>query len=125
MVMAPIVSKRLGKTDIEKRMTLPSKSLKYFPPLSGDTHVVDFPVRDESGRVWKFRIYTRKTDKKYPKPVLTKGWREFVCSKQIGIDDRVKFYMEKEEAESVKYSVRVEKAVKIFGAVFGHEPIHC
>ncbi|KAK8486237.1 hypothetical protein V6N13_090244 [Hibiscus sabdariffa] len=123
--MAPIVSKRLGKTDVEKRMTLPSKSLKCFPPLSGDKHMVDFAVRDECDRVWKFRIYTRKSNKKYPKPVLTKGWREFVCSKRLRVDDRVEFYMVKEEANRVEYRVRVEKAVKIFGVVFGHEPSHC
>ncbi|GMI87917.1 hypothetical protein HRI_002461000 [Hibiscus trionum] len=121
----PIVLKNLKKTDVEKRMTLPSKSLKCFPPLIGDKHMVDFPVRDECGRVWKFRIYTRKKNKKYLKPVLTKGWREFVCSKRLCIGDRVAFYTEEEEAGSVKYRVEVEKAVKIFGAVVGHEPIHC
>ncbi|KAK8522360.1 hypothetical protein V6N13_115332 [Hibiscus sabdariffa] len=125
--MAPIVLKRLGKTDIEKRMTLPSKSLKCFPPLSGDKHTVDFQVRDdECGRVWKFQIYTRKKNNKYPKPVLTKGWREFVRSKRLRVEDRVVFYMDKEdEADSVKYRVKVVKAVRIFGAVLGHEPIHC
>ncbi|KAE8724777.1 hypothetical protein F3Y22_tig00009942pilonHSYRG00252 [Hibiscus syriacus] len=123
--MAPIVLKSLKKTDIEKRMTLPSKSLKSFPPLDGNAHMVDFHVRDERRRVWKFRIYTRKNDKKYRKPVLTKGWREFVCSKRLCVGDRVAFYMDKEEAGSVKYRVQVEKTVKIFGAVFGHQPIRC
>ncbi|KAK8522359.1 hypothetical protein V6N13_115331 [Hibiscus sabdariffa] len=117
--MAPIVLKRLGKTDIEKRMTLPSKSLKCFPPLIGDKHTVDFQVRDECCRVWKFQIYTRKNNKKYLKPVLTKGWREFVCSKRLRVGDRVAFYMEKEDqADSVMYRVKVEKTVRIFGAVF-------
>ncbi|KAL4303973.1 hypothetical protein GQ457_10G022840 [Hibiscus cannabinus] len=117
--MAPIVLKNLKKTDIEKRMTLPSKSLKCFPSLRDDKHTVDFQVRDECGRVWKFQIYTRKKNKKYLKPVLTKGWREFVCSKRLRVGDRVAFYMEKEDqADSVKYRVKVEKAVRIFGAVF-------
>ncbi|KAK8668303.1 hypothetical protein V6N13_105761 [Hibiscus sabdariffa] len=62
----------------------------------------------------------------YPKPVLTKGWRAFVRSKQLRVDDKVAFYMEKEDqSDSVKYRVEVEKAVKIFGTVFGHEQIHC
>ncbi|KAE8726027.1 hypothetical protein F3Y22_tig00007895pilonHSYRG00062 [Hibiscus syriacus] len=112
--MAPIVLKNLNKTDIEKRMTLPSKSLKSFPPLSGDKHMVDFHVIEECGRVWKFRIHTRKNDRKYRKPVLTKGWLEFVRSKQLCIGDRVGFYMEKKEAGSVEYRVKVEKRVKIF-----------
>ncbi|XWS40392.1 hypothetical protein CRYUN_Cryun18bG0137300 [Craigia yunnanensis] len=130
-----IVSKNLRKTDIEKRLTIPSASLNYFPPLNGK-HMVDFHVRDESDRVWKFRICTRKKNK-YLKPVLTKGWREFVCSKglrygdgvafymdkeqagavnkKLSIGDRVVFYVDKEEAGTVKY--HVEKAVKIFGFV--------
>ncbi|KAK6240472.1 B3 DNA binding domain - like 10 [Theobroma cacao] len=109
-----IVLKNLKKTDIEKRLTIPSKALRCFPPLS-DKHMVDFAVRDEeSGRVWKFRIYTRKkNNNKYLKPVLTKGWREFVCSKQLRIGDRVAFY---KQAGAVKYRVKVERPLKIFGA---------
>ncbi|XWS67490.1 hypothetical protein CRYUN_Cryun04dG0011100 [Craigia yunnanensis] len=106
-----ILSKNLKKTDIEKRLTIPSKSLNSFPPLS-DNHMVDFQVKDETDRVWKFRIYTRKKNNKYLKPVLTKGWREFVCSKELSIGDRVLFYKEKELANAVKYRVKVEKAVK-------------
>ncbi|XWS62433.1 hypothetical protein CRYUN_Cryun06bG0010400 [Craigia yunnanensis] len=92
-----ILLKNLKKTDIEKRLTIPSKSLKYFPPLSGK-HMVDFQVKDESDRVWEFRISTRKKNNKYLKPVLTKGWRKFVCKKELRIGDRVAFYMEKEQA---------------------------
>ncbi|XWS55295.1 hypothetical protein CRYUN_Cryun10bG0163000 [Craigia yunnanensis] len=120
--MEIIVLKNLKKTDIEKRLTIPSKSLNCFPPLR-DKHMVDFHAGDESGHVWKFRIYTRKKNKKYQKPVLTKGWRGFVCSKKLSIGDRVAFYMEKEQAGAVKYRVKVEKAVKIFGAVFAHKPV--
>ena len=92
-----ILLRNLKKTDIEKRLTIPSKSLKYFPPLNGK-HMVDFQAKDESDRVWKFRIYTRKKNNKYLKPVLTKGWRKFVCSKGLRIGDRVAFYMGKEQA---------------------------
>ncbi|TYI98449.1 hypothetical protein E1A91_D01G215200v1 [Gossypium mustelinum] len=121
--MATIVSKRLRKTDIQKRMTIPSKSLNCFPALSGNEHMVDFDVRDECGHVWKFRIYTRKSKNKYRKPVLTKGWREFVCRKELSIDDKVAFYMDKKQADgSVEYRVAVQKAVKVFGAVFAHKP---
>ncbi|MBA0607773.1 hypothetical protein Godav_020037 [Gossypium davidsonii] len=121
--MEIIVSKRLSKVDIEKRMAFTSKSLNCFPALSGNEHMVDFDVRDECGHVWKFRIYTRKSNNKYRKPVLTKGWREFVCRKELSIDDKVEFYMDKQEADgSVEYRVTVRKAVKVFGAVFAHKP---
>ncbi|XVE67446.1 hypothetical protein DITRI_Ditri08aG0161600 [Diplodiscus trichospermus] len=122
--MAIIVVKILKQTDVKKRLTIPSKSLDCFPPLKGK-HTVDFHVVDESGRVWKFRIYTRKKNTNpYAKPVLTKGWREFVCSKELEVGDRVAFYIEEQKAGVFKYRVKVEKAVKIFGAVFAHKPTH-
>ncbi|OMO75181.1 hypothetical protein CCACVL1_16278 [Corchorus capsularis] len=112
-----IVEKSLKQTDISKRFTLPSKSLKYFPRLSGKEHMVDFDVRDDDdGHVRKFRVYTRK-GKKYLKPVITKGWRDFVCSKELQVGDKVAFYLEEEQASPVKYRVKVQKQVKIFGAV--------
>ncbi|XP_021287100.1 B3 domain-containing transcription factor NGA4-like [Herrania umbratica] len=114
-----IVLKNLKKTDIEKRLTIPSRALPSFPPLS-DKHMVDFAVRDEeSGHVWKFRIYTRKNmnNNKYLKPVLTKGWREFVCSKKLKVGDRVAFYSAEEQAGAVEYRVKVQRPLKIFGAM--------
>ncbi|MBA0785408.1 hypothetical protein Gotri_024851, partial [Gossypium trilobum] len=121
--MATIVSKRLTKVDIEKRLALPSKSLNCFPALSGNGHTVDFDVRDECGRVWKFQIYTRKSNNKYRKPVLTKGWREFVCTKELSIDDEVTFYMDKQQADgSVEYRVTVQKAVKYLVPFFTYTP---
>ncbi|GLT97024.1 hypothetical protein SLE2022_146110 [Rubroshorea leprosula] len=112
-----IFSKCLSKTDIGKRLSVPSKSLKYFP-LSGKHHTVDLEVKDESGRVWTFRCYTRKNG--HQKPVLTKGWRQFVCTKKLEIGDRVKFC--KDEKGPGRYCVKVEKAVKVFGVALGHVP---
>ncbi|XVE48596.1 hypothetical protein DITRI_Ditri01bG0014300 [Diplodiscus trichospermus] len=116
--MAILVS-TLKKTDVEKRLTIPSKSLKYFPPLR-DKHTVDFPVEDESGRLWKFQLYTRKNNK-YLKPVLTKGWREFVCSKELRVGDKVAFYMGEKNDGATMYRVKVKKAAKIFGAIVAHK----
>ncbi|KAK8486223.1 hypothetical protein V6N13_090256 [Hibiscus sabdariffa] len=119
--MELIVVKSLKRTNIQqKRLTLPSKFLESLPPLSGDKHMADFQVRDECGRAWKFRIYTRKRNNKCLKPVLTKGWREFVCSKQLCVGDRVAFYMDK-KGDSVRYRVGVEKDVKTC-VVFGSTP---
>ncbi|XVF68251.1 hypothetical protein PTKIN_Ptkin10aG0190300 [Pterospermum kingtungense] len=123
-----IVSKNLRHTDVRTRLTIPSKSLKFFPPLRGHKRAVDFDVRDESDRVWKFRLWTRKKRMKkvkYLKPVLTMGWREFVRSKELRVRDRVVFYMEKQQAGGgVKYRVIAEKTVKLFGVVFAYKPIH-
>ncbi|MBA0649595.1 hypothetical protein Goklo_017143, partial [Gossypium klotzschianum] len=101
-----IVSKQLRKTDIKKRLTIPSKSLKYFPSLAGK-HKVTFKARDDSGRSRKFQIYTRK-GKRYLKPVLTRGWLDFVRAKELTIGDKIEFYREeKEQGEGVMYRVRV------------------
>ncbi|XVE67471.1 hypothetical protein DITRI_Ditri08aG0164100 [Diplodiscus trichospermus] len=108
--MAKLVLGNLKKTDIERRLTIPSKSLGYFPPLRGK-HTVDFNVEDESARVWKFEIYSRNKKNKYLKPVITKGWRVFVCSKELQVGDRLAFYMEEQKTGDVKYRVEVEKAV--------------
>ncbi|GLT25309.1 hypothetical protein SLA2020_004470 [Shorea laevis] len=45
-----IFAKCLSKTDVRKRLSVPSKSLKYFP-LSGEHRAVDFKVKDENGRL--------------------------------------------------------------------------
>ncbi|GLT25308.1 hypothetical protein SLA2020_004470 [Shorea laevis] len=42
-----IFAKCLSKTDVRKRLSVPSKSLKYFP-LSGEHRAVDFKVKDEN-----------------------------------------------------------------------------
>ncbi|GLT85805.1 hypothetical protein SLE2022_039810 [Rubroshorea leprosula] len=115
-----IFSKCLSKTDVGKRLSVPSKSLKYFP-LSGERYAVDFEVKDENDRVWTFRCYTRK--KKHLKPALTKGWREFVCTKQLEIGDKVEFCKEDEERTGARYRVKVKKLVRVFGAALGHVPI--
>ncbi|GLT25314.1 hypothetical protein SLA2020_004490 [Shorea laevis] len=115
-----IFAKCLSKTDVRKRLSVPSKSLKYFP-LSGEHHPVDFKVKDENGRVWTFRCYTRK--KKHLKPVLTKGWREFVCTQKLEIGDKVEFCRDGEEGTGAGYRIKVQKVVRVFGAAFGHVTI--
>ncbi|KAH1099240.1 hypothetical protein J1N35_016161 [Gossypium stocksii] len=111
-----IVSKQLKKTDIEKRLTLPREFLRCFPSLAGN-HVGTLKARDESGHHWAFQIYTCKR-MRYSRPVLTRGWRQFVCTKKLTIGDKVEFYKEEEEeGEAVMYRVRVVRAVKILGYV--------
>ncbi|KAK8582734.1 hypothetical protein V6N13_069506 [Hibiscus sabdariffa] len=119
--MEPIVLKTLTTTDVDKRMSITIKSLKHFPSLCEDMHVVDFQATDECDRVWTFRIWTRR-NQQCLKPILTKEWREFVRSEKFCRYDRVAFYMKKEETGSVKYHVRVHKRVQIFGVPIGHLP---
>ncbi|GLT44337.1 hypothetical protein SLA2020_182420 [Shorea laevis] len=117
-------SKCLRKTDIGKRMSFPTKALKCLPGYKEGQHMVEFQVRDEEDRVWTFYCSTRRKQK-HPKPVLSKGWRRFVCLRNLKIGDRVEFYKEEEKAGGVGYHVRVKRPVIVFGAMMGHAPISC
>ncbi|XVF00585.1 hypothetical protein REPUB_Repub04eG0013100 [Reevesia pubescens] len=104
-----IFSKILTKTDIEKRLSIPSKHLKSFPCFN-------FQARDESGKVWPLQCTIRK--EKYLKPVISRGWLEFVRSNKVQISDKITFYGESRG----QYRIKVKKPVKIFGAVIGYAP---
>jgi hypothetical protein len=116
-------SKVLRKTDIKKRLSVPTGFLSSLPSFNGGGHAVDFQAVDGSGRVWAFRCSIRK--KGHPKPVISKGWLAFVHSKSLKVGDKVQFLREKNEAgaKTHAYEIRAEKEIKIFGAVFGYAPI--
>ncbi|GLT25318.1 hypothetical protein SLA2020_004530 [Shorea laevis] len=114
-------SKDLSKTDIGKRLSVPSKSLKHLPRFKEGRHTVDFKVWDENGHAWTFRCSTR-TKEKHLKPVLSKGWREFVCKRRLIGGDKIEFYRDDEKA-CITYRVRVWRPVGVFGVVLGHAPI--
>ncbi|KAL9337310.1 hypothetical protein Peur_069079 [Populus x canadensis] len=79
-------SKALRKTDIKKRLSVPTGFLSSLPSFNAGGHAVDFQAVDGSGRVWAFRCSIRK--KGHPKPVISKGWLAFVHSKSLKVDDR-------------------------------------
>ena len=112
-------SKLLTKTDIQKRLSLPTKCFKSLPSLKG-SHGRDFPAIDESGFGWTFQCSTRK--KGNPKPVLAKGWLTFVRHKELKAGDRVKFFKVKDQSDTATpfYRIEAEKEIKIFGVIFGY-----
>ncbi|KAI9380859.1 hypothetical protein POPTR_015G015650v4 [Populus trichocarpa] len=116
-------SKALRKTDIKKRLSVPTGFLSSLPSFNGGGHAVDFQAVDGSGRVWAFRCSIRK--KGHPKPVISKGWLAFVASKNLKVGDKVTFLREKNEAgaKTHAYEIRAEKEIRIFGAVFGYATI--
>ncbi|KAF9671121.1 hypothetical protein SADUNF_Sadunf12G0014600 [Salix dunnii] len=114
-------AKVLSKTDIQKRLSVPSKYLSSLPSFKGD-RAVEFQATDESGCDWAFKCSIR--NKGHPKPVLTKGWLAFVACKDLKVGDRVTFYKMKNKrgASTHVCKVRVAKQIKIFGSVFGPAP---
>ncbi|KAK6254124.1 hypothetical protein QUC31_015844 [Theobroma cacao] len=115
--MAIIFSKILTKTDVEKRLSIPTKHLKSFPCFQGG-HAVNFRAIDESGKVWPLQCSIRKG--KYLKPVVFRGWVEFVRSNKLEVSDKIKFYGE----PGGEYMIKVKKPVKVFGAIIGYAPAH-
>ena len=102
-------SKLLTKTDIHKRLSLPTKFFKSLPSLEG-VHAVSFEAMDEGGSVWTFQCYSREEG--HPKPVLSKGWLEFVRNKKLKVGDTIKFSV-------LDQIALLEKEVKIYGAISG------
>ncbi|XVE67445.1 hypothetical protein DITRI_Ditri08aG0161500 [Diplodiscus trichospermus] len=106
--MAVVFSKILKKTDIEKRLHVPTKKTKCFLNFGGKQKV-DFKAIDEDGKVWTFGCSTR--ERGYPKPVLSKGWLQFVGWWKVEVDDKVILHSElsKVGKEKVQYRIEVIK----------------
>ncbi|KAJ6359377.1 hypothetical protein OIU76_000999 [Salix suchowensis] len=103
-------SKLLTNTDIQKRLSLPTKFYNSLPSFEG-IHAVSFQAMDEStGLVWTFQCSVRREG--HPKPVLSKGWLEFVRSKKLQVGDTIRFSV-------LDQIVLGEKEVKIYCAIFG------
>ncbi|KAJ6294878.1 hypothetical protein OIU76_022875 [Salix suchowensis] len=125
------LSKKLSKTDIRRRLSVPTSFLSSLPSFNG-AHAVDFQAVDEGGKVWTFKcsIRRRRHPKPvlskgwHPKPVLSKGWLAFVASKGLQAGDKIKFYKGTNDvATAHAYKVRAKREIKIFGCVLGYAPI--
>ncbi|KAJ6868095.1 hypothetical protein NC651_033210 [Populus alba x Populus x berolinensis] len=79
-------SKVLRKTDIQKRLSVPTGFLSSLPSFNGGAHAVDFQAVDGSGRVWTFRSSIRRNG--HPKPVISRGWLAYVHSKSLKVGDK-------------------------------------
>ncbi|KAG8500194.1 hypothetical protein CXB51_003726 [Gossypium anomalum] len=99
--------KRLTKTDAEKRLSIPSRKKKCFLNFRGE-HMAEFKVKDKHGKDWTFNCSKRKKD--YPKPVLTRGWLQFVQGWNLAVGDEVKVYGKMEEAGEEHYRIEVAVA---------------
>ncbi|KAB2036143.1 hypothetical protein ES319_D04G203500v1 [Gossypium barbadense] len=80
--------KRLTKTDIGKRLSVPSKKKRCFLDFDG-RHQVDVKVKDDNGKDWLFGCSKRRGRDNYPKPVLSKGWLQFVRCWKLAVGDIV------------------------------------
>ncbi|OMP01586.1 hypothetical protein COLO4_11744 [Corchorus olitorius] len=96
------------------------KCFASFPRFKDGRNALELQVKDaNSGSLWLFRVSVRKNN--YLKPVFSKGWCNFVQSKNLKAGDKVKFYKEEDDQGSgAQFKIKAKKAVKIFGVVFGY-----
>ncbi|XVF45885.1 hypothetical protein PTKIN_Ptkin02bG0243600 [Pterospermum kingtungense] len=97
--MEVVFSKILTKKDVEKRFSVPSAKKQCF---------LELKVVDEKGKVWAFSCSIRKK-KEYPKPVLSKGWLQFVRCWKLQTDDEVKLHRMQDKAGKGRYVIGVIK----------------
>ncbi|KAJ0014801.1 hypothetical protein Pint_21059 [Pistacia integerrima] len=97
MSIFKIFSKKLTKTDVENRLSLPTESLSSFPPFGEHQNYLEIMVDDDEGHKWPFRLVVRRG--RYRKPVLSAGWKVFVRTKQVQSGFKLKFYREEVTGE--------------------------
>ncbi|GLT77300.1 hypothetical protein SLA2020_488980 [Shorea laevis] len=97
-ISALIFSKSLTKSDIEKRLSIPSQHLNSFPPVGNDFKA-QFRAIDERDKSWTFKCSIR-SKRLYPEPVVSEGWFDFVRSVNLQIGDKVEFYREEQASVS-------------------------
>ncbi|XVF67664.1 hypothetical protein PTKIN_Ptkin10aG0139800 [Pterospermum kingtungense] len=106
-----LCSKILTSTDVKRRLSFSTAAMReHFRPEEG-TRSLDFQVMDNKSRVWTFRLYTSK--KEGPtKPVLTKGWLDFVRCKKLRLGDKVIFLVY-ENGDGIR--IRVQRTIRLLG----------
>ncbi|KAM7252087.1 hypothetical protein ACFE04_023970 [Oxalis oulophora] len=85
--MAIVMEKILTNTDVNHRLSFETGSLSHFHFNNG-AHFIDFMVVDlTDGGVRELRLYKRQDG--HPKPVISKGWMDYVHSKGLRKGDKV------------------------------------
>ncbi|KAK4850286.1 hypothetical protein QYF36_005372 [Acer negundo] len=89
--MAEIFSKLLTRVDIESpKLVVPTRALRHFMGILEGGHFMNLQVMDWVEQMWNFKLYTRPNGP-YRKPVLTKGWAQFVRAKDLREGDELIF----------------------------------
>jgi hypothetical protein len=114
MEQVHLFTKKLKPTHISHALSIPIHVLEAFPIPDG-AHMMNFEAVDATDNAWRFCLSTRLTGA-YPKPVLLRSsWHRFVEQKGLAPEDRVVFFMERDEANDMiwRYTVRAQRKVMI------------
>ncbi|CAK7357070.1 unnamed protein product [Dovyalis caffra] len=106
-----LFTKKLKPTHITHALSVPTHVLEAFQIPEG-THMMTFEAVDATDIVWSFCLSTRLTGV-YTKPVLLRSsWLRFVKKKGLVPNDRVVFFMERDETDEMRsYTVRAQRKV--------------
>ncbi|KAJ6932148.1 hypothetical protein NC651_007766 [Populus alba x Populus x berolinensis] len=112
MEQVQLFTKNLKPSHISHALSFPTHALEAFPFPEG-SHMMNFEAVDATDNAWTFCLSTRLTGP-YPKPVLLRSsWRHFVEQKGLTPEDRVVFFMERDEVNDMirRYTVRAQRKV--------------
>ncbi|KAL9388111.1 hypothetical protein Peur_021235 [Populus x canadensis] len=111
MEQVQLFTKKLKPTHISHTLSVPTHVLEAFPIPEG-AHILNFEAVDATDNTWRFCLSTRLTGA-YPKPVLRRSsWGRFVEQKGLAPEDRVVFFMERDDMVR-RYTVRAQRKVMI------------
>ncbi|KAJ9174707.1 hypothetical protein P3X46_013323 [Hevea brasiliensis] len=101
-----VFSKPLTTTDIEKKLSVPTKALKHLPSF-GESRQVYIEAKDDKGYFWSFTCSIRRD--RYSKPVLSsRTWLSFARYRNLRAGDIIKLYKEHDQFTGVEYKIEVE-----------------
>ncbi|KAJ7002642.1 hypothetical protein D5086_006006 [Populus alba] len=111
MEQVHLFTKKLKPSHISHALSFPTRVLEAFPIPEG-AHMMNFEAVDATDNAWRFFLSTRLTGA-YPKPVLLRSsWGRFVEQKGLAPEDRVVFFMERDDMVR-RYTVRAQRKVMI------------
>ncbi|TYJ44259.1 hypothetical protein E1A91_A03G211000v1 [Gossypium mustelinum] len=110
-VMKELCSKILTPTDVRVRLSFPTATTREHFKLLEGSQSLDFQVRDSYSKVWTFRLCTGKNG--HLKPVLTKGWRDFVKRMGLKVGDKVIFVVHGNHNDQL--GIQVKRNIKLLG----------
>jgi hypothetical protein len=111
MEQVHLFTKKLKPTHISHSLSFPTHVLEAFPFPEG-AHTMKFEAVDATDNLWRFCLSTRLAGA-YPKPVLLRSsWHRFVEQKGLVPEDRVVFFIERDDVVR-RYTVRAQRKVMI------------
>ncbi|KAJ0007965.1 hypothetical protein Pint_29325 [Pistacia integerrima] len=104
-----VLEKKLTRTDINSKLSVPTRCLNHFPVFGQGRRAARLIVKDlgqtHIERYWSLRLAVRRRG--YAKPVIGGEWRKFVDRKGLKPGDVVLFFEKENEATSeVSYGIK-------------------